>query len=818
MEPDINEEVDILLDGEDSFEDNYLEMLNDGVDLRPLEEYRINLNNRAIQLEKSGASETEVADVRRQYGLKPPTIPKDKVPYVTVVNDVGTISYMDERQEVLLPDEPSTTGGTLSYNEATRNNITNKYVEDYYLPKIKDLDPNGYVGAFDKGQLVAAGYDKRTIDSIEANLRDKAFLPDEGLESDIVLPITPEFKLANKLMEPVMKGLGNAGAYLWRSWQTRGIPRAMIKSVEAGDKEAIATYIQTVEQLKDLKLGGEVFKGGSISGNLFQQQQYADNVLSKSLVTFGEKLKSAAPNSPKLADDFAQVVTGLEQSMLLETKHAYKKMDSLASDFMYNIKPLKENINKKLTDASKGVPEQAIKDIERVINYKARTMSPAEKGAISRLKELDSEINSVANKLKINKNPKQKGSLTNQLNALKKEKKAQQEIVPDVNYIKENEFIHMIQRINAHLSGSKMGLSTHDKQVRAGLEGAKRIIDQEFEALTKQHNPAMYNQFKAAQGKASELFKTFGRDGKRTEIGKILDTDDYSTVLNSILENPHKVGAIGKQLDALKPGMGEDFAVSWLNRKLKNVKNVKGDMFSTKRVDTSSAADTLNTVVSDDATMQVVKDLLGESKVTQLNSLASIANGLEKTTKALGVDGPLKDGLREYIKQTPNIAGQTGRAIELVYDKTRDVIARTYEKTPMKWLTQVPGLSDFISKKAVADTKTLKRLTGYIENVGLAKESQVRKVFETKLGAEMAAILKEEDILNEQAVPIAETMLSIGIAPAVVYKTLGIAVGTVAYGEIARIIDEKIQEPDIAESDTNIFSTFKKITKFIKEF
>ena len=57
---------------------------------------------------------------------------------------------------------------------------------------------------------------------IEKSLRSKMLIPEKGLETDIVAPITPEFALANKLAEPIMKQFGKYFQIRWK--EELGLP------------------------------------------------------------------------------------------------------------------------------------------------------------------------------------------------------------------------------------------------------------------------------------------------------------------------------------------------------------------------------------------------------------------------------------------------------------------------------------------------------------------------------------------------------------------------------------------------------------------
>ena len=773
-----------------------------------------------------GSSEPEVPEVKEEPRQMKLTFPKADNNF-DIISTPGNSSVLNQPTNIVQSEDSTTTRPKLDKTDTERGQYVKNYLEYYKKNMVNNDGTIDYTGRdFDREALIQAGIDTRTIDMVEDSLRKNTLIPEAGLESDVVLPITAEYSLANKLAEPIMKKFGEAGAYLMRSWATRGIPRRMVKAVEAGDEEAIAEYLKTVENLKGLGFGDEMLKGGKVSSNVFEQQKYADEVLSKAKGKFRKLLNKEAPYNAELPTQYSEIVTSLKKSMDADSNAAYKAMDNSASDFTYNIKGLREEINSKLTAADFGIPENAYNKVMKIIDYQKRTLSPEQKGAMNNVKELTTQIENISSKLAI-ADPKKKGTLTNQLNSLKKQRDKYKELVPDTDYVKEQDFVNMIQRINANTTGSHMGLSTHDKDVLRGLRASKSIVDKYFEKVTKEHNPAMYEQFKSAQGKSAETFKKFGTESKRTELGKILDTDDSTAVFNNIMENPYKVGEVGRQLDELQPGMGKQFAESWIQRKLGSVREGTGKIMGGKNIDYSSLNSSLDEMVNNPESAEMITRLLGKEKLTQLRSLKAITGSLEETVKSLGIEGPLEDGIRAYIKSGKG-TGKIGRALEVAFDKTRQIAGQAYDTLPdvlkaNKMLQKipvageyVPDISKTISGRFDKEEFAMKRLIDLIKKTGETKDPALRDFFEQKLGGVTAEIANEEGIIGEDTIPIVNSMIAAGLAPGIIYKTIGVAGGTAAYDTLSRYVEKKMaskEEQAVEEDTTNIFDVFKRLFK-----
>jgi len=689
-----------------------------------------------------------------------------------------------------------------------------------YVDHFRSTNKDGTGVDFDREKLLIAGFDADDVDSIQDSLVESAHVPGPGLEVDMISPLSPEFHAANIAMAPIMKQIGIAGSHLLRSFETRGIPRHMVKAVERGDKEALARYAQEIEDIKGLGFGDELFKGGKVSSNIFEQQKYADDVLHPAVGKLRTKLEGQTPYHPSMADDFKGVVTGLKADMDKVRNQSYSDMKANASKNEYPINDLRTQLREKLTSSEMGIPEEAFNKVMKIVDYQKRTMEPAK---LKEIKSLTTRIQALQGKQAIAK-PDRKILIGNQIDKLKATRKQAGGTKGDIDTVNELDFINMIKRINANSRGSHMGLSTSDVDVQRGLKASKGLVDKYFSDIVEKNNPKVYELFKQSQAKAVEGFKKFGAEHSRTPFGKILDGEDAPKVMDSIMKNPYEVKTIASQLEEVSPGMGKAFTETWLRKQIGPIRAGTGKALGDKGIDYKSVSTSLDNVLNDKDSADNIKTMLGEDKFNQLSSLKSITDSLESMLKDMGYDGPLDDGIRSYIK-SGGLRKAPQRALEVGFDKVRQVAGQTYDTLPDMLkanvaLRKLPGVGEYVpdiskslSGRFDKETFAMDRLAKYIKEYS-ADKGPMREFIETKMGGATATIANEENVISADTIPIVEGMVAAALAPAAIYKALGVTAGTAGYDFVTRTIEKKqaLREEKSAE-ETNIFSLFGSIFK-----
>ena len=192
----------------------------------------------------------------------------------------------------------------------------------------------------------------------------KELTEEPGLESDVLFPVTPEFKLADKLITPIISKLVSI-------WATRGIPAHIVEAVKSGDEQTLKEYLQSINKAKELGLGDEVIKSNSKpSGNIFEQQNYANLRGPKIEQDIRKDLEPYVEAKKDVGEEIKFSATKLHDKMKQEIDSAYREVEKSASNLEYDIRPLKENLIKfkefcyKICNTDKGVKYVSCEFIE----------------------------------------------------------------------------------------------------------------------------------------------------------------------------------------------------------------------------------------------------------------------------------------------------------------------------------------------------------------------------------------------------------------------------------------------------------------------
>ena len=240
-------------------------------------------------------------------------------------------------------------------------------------------------------QLQAAGISDDVIDALER----EEVITAPSLESPFLDPLGGKFE--NLVGEKILPYLTPSLQAVWHEVKTFGIPRQIATAVKNGDTEAMTRYLKTIDELKSMKLGDEIFTGGkSLSNNIFLQRKYYEETLGKVKEKIRGRIGKEFPNSPQLMDDMKTSFDGLEKVAYQKTQDKYQAVEDVSSDLTYPIKDMKEQVLAELKE--KGVPTEVYSEVKRNLEYIGRNMSPKQDAASKLLTGVETKLSNLSAK------------------------------------------------------------------------------------------------------------------------------------------------------------------------------------------------------------------------------------------------------------------------------------------------------------------------------------------------------------------------------------------------------------------------------------
>ncbi len=386
-------------------------------------------------------------------------------------------------------------------------------------------------------QLNAAGIDSDVIDALE---KDEVITA-PSLESPFIDPIGGKFE--NLVGEKVLPYITPALQAVWHEVKTFGLPRTVANAVKNGDVEAMTRYLKTIEELKGMKLGDEIFTGGkSLSNNIFLQRKYYEETLGKVQEKIRGRIGKEFPNSPQLMDDMKTSFDGLEKVAYQKTQDKYQAVEDVSSDLTYPIKDMKEQVLAELKE--KGVPTEVYSEVKRNLEYIGRNMSPKQDAASKLLTGVETKLSSLSAKRTGSKSELVKAQTkydklkTEQSGKLKKLEKQEQEALAEKKALNEQLLTSPIKppegAIKANEDLIKSITTQKDAAVKlmentSGLKAAKELVNKhnrQYKTLKSQQQGYKDQLPETDYVTEKEFMRMIKRFNEKTRTGGNLSTAD----------------------------------------------------------------------------------------------------------------------------------------------------------------------------------------------------------------------------------------------------------------------------------------------------
>jgi len=342
----------------------------------------------------------------------------------------------------------------------------------------------------------------------------------------------------------------------------------------------------------------------------------------------------------------------------------YDVVKKLAKDDkFYDVSRLKENILKELRD--EGLPESAVRAVKRSLFYKERNLTPAERGALKKLEDLDPLLDEAAADVAVLL-PGRKRSIANankelaalehrwkvqgdetakskykqlkealqKYNSIDKQYSQYAEVLPEVDKLSQKEYIQLIQDLNDKSSYSRMAINTTDPRVQMTLNKAKRMVEDFFEQdLGLGELVTAYKDARKAAKAKIDIFGGYGGHGVKglREMGNLVDTMsnrgtagrsvEIQGIAETLANDPAKLRQFSKYVESVDPALGKDLTRRWLNKTIGVIGERGAQIGDPVRMDLKQLATRLSKVVNDPEAMRLVNSQLGAKEAARIQSL-----------------------------------------------------------------------------------------------------------------------------------------------------------------------------------------------------
>ncbi|RLA57964.1 MAG: hypothetical protein DRQ78_12830, partial [Epsilonproteobacteria bacterium] len=591
--------------------------------------------------------------------------------------------------EFVTPEDSRTT------MEKVKPQILTSY-EDQYKTIAKSLTHKT------PAELEEMGYAPKVI----KRLQEEETLPPMGLESSFLDPTM--MVLENKAVEMILAGGIKALAPVIKYFKSRNASPETIDVLNNGTMEEKRNLLNTIKYNKKLGVVDEVYTGGgSKSTNIHEQKRVLQQQKKDLNRNLRKSVEDDNPYDKNLAQDTQDIVQQSHDRAKIGVNDAYDAAEEATTSNLYKVKEMKTKIIQDLID--KGADPKVINEVKANLDYSWRNLTPEDALKVKELGKLktgrDTIVNNIAmanDKLKL-RNKELKGWDKKRANQLKeymdsgkatkrgiedfntKTITGKQEIednignlkstieqskhnlskkkenigivksqLPDMDYASEQDFFRMIKKNNYDIRNNPAA-TKHEKSMTEAYVSVKKALYENFETLTKKHNPEAFEKFVNAQNITKEFHKKYGYD---TIFGKVTDTPDIESLVSTVLRDKDKVVAMGKQLMEESPEQARRFAQAYITKNLGAIKEGKVALDGGKGLDLESLSGSLDNIVNDREMVDFIKSTMGQEKVDQLQAMFRTASGLKTMVDKAGFTGDFR-GIGDYMEGK----GLTGGAL-----------------------------------------------------------------------------------------------------------------------------------------------------------